>query len=107
MGGAGLIVGGVLGGLASTKANEADDEPFVDDALRMRDDARRQARAADAMFITGGVLAATGLVLVLTTLGKKKAKASSSLPSRGGARRWAVAPVAAPRSAGAVLHARF
>lgn len=101
-GGAGLIVGGVLGGLASTKASDADNAEFVDDALRMRDDARRQARAADAMFITGGVLAAAGLVLVLTTLGKKKDSASASTPSR-----WVLAPAASPTSAGAALHGRF
>ena len=101
-GGAGLIVGGVLGGLASTKASDADSAEFVDDALRMRDDARRQARAADAMFITGGVLAAAGLVLVLTTLGKKKGSASASTSSR-----WVFAPAASPTSAGAALHGRF
>lgn len=103
MGGAGLIVGGILGGLASSKANDADNAEFVDDTLRMRDDARRQARAADAMFITGGVLAATGLVLVLTTLGGKKRDASA----RATARRWAVSPAVSPTQTGAVLHARF
>lgn len=102
VGGASLIVGGVLGGLASSKADDADSAEFVDDALRMRDDARRQARAADAMFIAGGVFAATGLVLVLTTLGKKKGS-SASTPSR----RWVVAPSASPTSAGAALHGRF
>lgn len=102
VGGAGLIVGGVLGGLASAKANDADNAEFVDDALRMRDDARRQARAADAMFITGGVFAAAGLVLVLTTLGKKKGSAAAAMPTR-----WVLAPAASPTSAGAALHGRF
>ena len=46
VGGAGLIVGGVLGGLAQSKADDADNAEFVDDALNTRDDARRQARAA-------------------------------------------------------------
>lgn len=105
VGGAGLIVGGVLGGLAQSNASDADSAEFVDDTLRMRDDARRQARAADAMFITGGVLAAAGLVLVLTTLakGKKKGSASASALTR----RWVLAPAASPRSAGAALHGRF
>lgn len=105
VGGAGLIVGGVLGGLAQSNASDADSAEFVDDTLRMRDDARRQARAADAMFITGGVFAVAGLVLVLTTLGKgkKKGSASASVPLR----RWVIAPAASPRSAGAALHGRF
>lgn len=105
VGGAGLIVGGVLGGLAQSNADDADSAEFVDDALRMRDDARRQARAADAMFITGGVLAAAGLVLVLTTLGKGKGKSASALSTPP--RRWVIAPAASPRSAGAALHGRF
>lgn len=105
VGGAGLIVGGVLGGLAQSNASDADNAEFVDDTLRMRDDARRQARAADAMFITGGVFAAAGLVLVLTTLGKGKKKASAS--AVGSSRRWVLAPAASPRSAGAALHGRF
>ncbi len=103
VGGAGLIVGGILGGLAQSKAGDADSAEFVDDALRMRDDARRQARAADAMFISGGVLAAAGLVLVLTTLAKKKGSASAAVPSR----RWVIAPAASPRSAGAAVLGRF
>ncbi|MCR9162387.1 MAG: hypothetical protein ACE37F_31675 [Nannocystaceae bacterium] len=102
-GGAGLIVGGVLGGVASSTAGDADNAEFVDDRLRIRDDARRQARAADAMFITGGVLAAAGLVLVLTTLGKGKKKASADARTR----RFAVSPAATPTSAGAVVHGRF
>ncbi|MGH1345539.1 MAG: tetratricopeptide repeat protein [Nannocystales bacterium] len=103
VGGAGLIVGGVLGGLAQSNADDADAAEFVDDALRMRDDARRQARAADAMFITGGVLAAAGLVLVLTTLGKGKPASTAGVPPR----RWVIAPAASPRSAGAAVHGRF
>lgn len=104
MGGVGLIVGGVLGGMASSKARDADDAEFVDDRLRMRDDARRQARSADAMFITGGILAAGGLVLVLTTLGKKKRRSQAS---RGSSRAWALTPAASPTGAGAAFHGRF
>lgn len=102
-GGLGLIVGGVLGGVASSTANDADNAEFVDDRLRMRDDARGQARAADAMFITGGVLAAAGLVLVLTTLGKSTKKSTAS----AGARHLVFSPAATPTSAGAVVHGRF
>lgn len=102
-GGVGLIVGGVLGGVASSTASDADNAEFVDDRLRMRDDARRQARAADAMFITGGVLAAAGLVLVLTTLGQGKKKSTAAAAKR----RFVFSPAATPTSAGAVVHGRF
>ncbi len=101
-GGVGLVVGGVLGGVASSTASDADNAEFVDDRLRMRDDARRQARAADAMFITGGVLAAAGLVLVLTTLGKANKKSAAA-----GTRRLVLSPAATPTSAGAVVQGRF
>lgn len=104
-GGASLIVGGILGGVATSTASDADDAEFVDDTLRMRDDARRQARAADAMFITGGVLAAGGLVLVLTTLGTKK-KENGAASSRT-TRRWVLSPTASPTSGGAMVRGRF
>lgn len=74
-GGAGLIVGAVFGGLARGSVGDADADPFIDRKQAFRERAARQARVADAMFITGGVLAAAGLVLVLSTLGGKKAKA--------------------------------
>jgi tetratricopeptide (TPR) repeat protein len=76
VGGVGLILGGVFGGLAQRSVKDADADPFVDRQEAFRDRARTQARVADAMFITGGVLAATGLVLVLATLGRKKAAGS-------------------------------
>lgn len=107
VGGAGLIVGGILGGLAQSKASDADDAEFVDDALRLRDDARRQARAADAMLITGGVLAAAGVVLVLTTLGQGKKNGKKDAAAAIRSRRWVIAPAASRRTAGAALHGRF
>lgn len=75
VGGVGLIVGAVFGGLAQASVKDADADPFVDRQQAFRERATTQAHVADAMFITGGVLAAAGLVLVLTTLGGKKAKA--------------------------------
>jgi tetratricopeptide (TPR) repeat protein len=92
-GGVGLIVGGVFGGLAQGSVNDADADPFVDRQQAFRERARSQARVADAMFITGGVLAATGLVLVLVTLGKKKNDADV-------ARRSTWSPVLGPQHAG-------
>ena len=63
--------------------------------------ARTQARVADAMFITGGVLAAAGLVLVLTTLGGKKAKGSADVA------RSVWSPVVGPQHVGLGLSRRF
>lgn len=78
VGAAGLIVGGVFGGLALQSRNDAEDQP-ADRYEDAADEARTRARVADAMFITGGVLAATGLVLFLVTLGGKKNSASTSV----------------------------
>jgi tetratricopeptide (TPR) repeat protein len=98
-GGVGLILGGVFGGLAQGNANDAKSEPFIDRQAELRDSARTQARVADAMFITGGVLAAAGLVLVLTTLGGKK-KAGSDAQAT-----WS--PVVGPQQVGVGFSRRF
>ena len=78
VGGVSLVVGAVFGGLALGKKNDADDAAFVDSAMGLRDDAKTQARVADAMYITGGVLAGAGLVMVLATLGKKNRRAGKT-----------------------------
>lgn len=100
-GGAGLIIGAVFGGLASGTVKEADADPFVDRKAAFRDRARTQARVADAMFITGGVLAAAGLVLVLSTLGRKKAGKSDV------SRRTVWSPVIGPQQVGLGLAHQF
>ena len=81
-GGGALIVGGIFGGLASSTSDEAEADPFVDRTLALRERGQRQARVADAMFITGGILVAGGLALVLATLGKKKASAGGEVARR-------------------------
>lgn len=91
VGGAILAVGGVFGGLARANVNDANDAQFVDNAAKLRNDAKSQARAADAMFITGGVLATAGLIVVITTFtgrnktAKKTANRTTWVPtfSRG------------------------
>lgn len=95
VGGAGLIIGAVFGGLALSKSRDADDAALVDDKIALRQDAKTRANVADAMFITGGILAGVGLILVLTTLGKGK---------RG---RTALAPSFGNRSAGLSFTGRF
>jgi hypothetical protein len=46
--------------------------------MGLREEAKVQARVADAMYITGGVLAGAGLVMVLATLGKKNRRAGKT-----------------------------
>lgn len=101
VGGVGLIVGGVFGGLARGSVNDAEADPFVDRQQAFRERARSQARVADAMFITGGVLAAAGLVLVLVTLGNKK-KTTADVDART---TWT--PMLGPQHAGLGLSRRF
>ena len=96
VGGVGLIIGSVFGGLAIGKSRDADDATLVDDKIQFRREAKTRANAADALLITGGVLAGVGLVLVLSTLGKRKRDARS-----------AVAPSFGPRGAGLSWTARF
>ena len=79
VGGVALIAGGVVGGIALGASNDAEDGEFVDETMRLRDKAKTQANVADGLFISGGVLAAVGLVLVLTTLGKGKGKADAKV----------------------------
>lgn len=96
VGGAGLIVGSVFGGLALAKSRDAEDATLVDDKIDLRRQAKTRANVADALLVTGGVLAGVGLVLVLSTLGKRKRDARS-----------AVAPSFGPRGVGLAWTARF
>jgi len=102
-GGGLVIVGAIFGGIASGTVDDADADPFVDRKAALRDRARRQARTADALFITGGVVATAGLVLVLSTLGRKKAGGESDQVSR----RTMWAPVVGPTQVGLGLTHRF
>jgi len=102
VGGVGLILGGVFGGLASGSVKDADGDPFVDRQEAFRDRARTQAHVADAMFITGGVLAAAGLVLVLVTLGGKSKRATGDVSRKA---MWS--PVVGPQQLGVGLVRRF
>jgi tetratricopeptide (TPR) repeat protein len=78
VGGVALIAGGVVGGVALGTSNDAGDAEFVDDTVRLRRRAKRQANAADGLLIAGGTLAGVGLILVLSTLrGEGKAKAGT------------------------------
>jgi tetratricopeptide (TPR) repeat protein len=72
VGGGALVIGAVFGGLAVAKSKDAEDAGTVDETLSLRQEAKSRANVADGLLISGAVLAATGLVLVLVTLGKKK-----------------------------------
>lgn len=73
VGGAALVTGAVLGGLALSK-NAASKEDGHCDAtnacdpigMELRLDAQKIGNASTATFIIGGVLAATGIILVAT-----------------------------------------
>lgn len=103
-GGAALIVGAVFGGLASSSVKEGRSDRYVEREEAFIRRATRQARVADAMFITGGVLAAAGLTLVLVTLGGKKKGVEAGDTAR---RRTQWSPVVGPQQVGMALEHRF
>jgi tetratricopeptide (TPR) repeat protein len=98
VGGVGLVIGSVFGGLALSKSRQADDAEFVDDKVQLRDESKSRAAVADAMLITGGVLAGVGLILVLSTLGKGKKRSQSA---------WIPATAVGPQGASLSWTARF
>jgi hypothetical protein len=94
VGGAGvaaLVVGAAMGGLASSKWNDARDnhcrtETLCDDAgVALVGDAKTFATVSTAMFIGGGVLAAGGAALFVLSLGngKKEGAGLQVVPSAG------------------------
>lgn len=106
VGGAALIAGGAVGGVALGTTRDADDAMFVDDQESLRRKARTQAGAADGLFIAGGVLAVVGLVLVLSTLRAGqggRAKASRATAER----RTSFAPAFGRTGVGFGLQHRF
>lgn len=76
VGGVALVAGGVLGGLAVSDNNKLSDDN-VNDPLALQTGGKRKALAADGLLIGGGVVAATGLTLVLVDLfGKRRAQST-------------------------------
>lgn len=79
VGGAALVTGAVLGGVALSKNtdskadNHCDASNACDDiGLALRLDAQKIGNASTAMFVVGGVLAATGVILVATAPAPEK-----------------------------------
>jgi hypothetical protein len=81
IGGAGLIAGGVLGGIASSAAKRADDEMIVENENDLRRAARPIARAADGLFIASGIVLAAGLVSFAASFAKKRPRNVAVLPN--------------------------
>jgi tetratricopeptide (TPR) repeat protein len=98
VGGAVLVGGAAFGGAAVARRNELEDL----DGFEMRTDAvdrgKRNALVADILFIAGGTLALTGLVLTLVSLRKKDGGAS---------RRARVSPSAGPLGASVDVRVSF
>jgi hypothetical protein len=84
LGGAGLVVGAILGGLAISKNNASDDGhcdagDFCDAVgAQLRREAQGYGNGSTAAFIVGGAFLTAGIVLVATTPGAKDKAAASS-----------------------------
>lgn len=96
-GGAVLVGGGVLGGLALGRANALEGQHTFEERDDTATRGRGMALGADIMFGVGGALAAAGLVMVLVSL-KRKPSATA---------RAAISPWAGPRGTGMTATVRF
>jgi hypothetical protein len=91
VGGVGLVLGGIFGGLAISKAGTVADNCQGPDGscanpddLTLNDEAGTMATLSNVFFIAGGVLAAGGLVLVLTAPGDEPSSAWRLEPTANG-----------------------
>jgi len=95
LGGAGLVVGGVTAGLAVSKKGALETNALCDSELRCLRSEQSDVESYNSMrtisgigFIAGGVLAATGVVLVLTSPTKSEPETALWLgPNSAGFRR--------------------
>ncbi len=94
VGGAALIVGGVLGGLALSQQSKLDGQMSFENRQEIIQSGETNALVADIMFASGGALAITGLVMALVGRSKRK-RALAQSP------RWAFSP---GRQVGLVYH---
>ncbi len=102
VGAAALIGGGAFGGLALSQSKALGDTDGFDPRHDLIDSGEKNTKFADALFITGGALALTGLALVLGSLrGSRAAKAEAI------ARRRSVAPLVGHKHVGMALSGRF
>jgi len=106
----GLVVG-IVEGLRA-KAIEKDSEAFCDaptftvcsqDGLDKLDEAHSSLLVSQVAFVAGSVLAAGGLVIILTAPTAPEPSSSASHPET----RWVLAPVGGPAQAGLAAQARW
>jgi tetratricopeptide (TPR) repeat protein len=83
-GGALLVTGGVMAGLALGRANALEDQHTLEERRDTADRGRSMALTADILFGVGGAAAVAGLVMVLVTREKKPTAAA-----RAGITPWA------------------
>lgn len=77
-GGALLITGAIVGGLALREQRVFDAAMSLEEARAAKDRGTRLAPAADGLFIAGGIVAAAGIALLLLPQSRKKGKAKKS-----------------------------
>jgi tetratricopeptide (TPR) repeat protein len=97
IGGAALVAGGGFGGAAVQRNNDLDSFNTLEARNEAIDKGKRNALIADSLFIAGGVVALTGLVLVLVSLKDRKGKSQ----------RASIAPTFARGGGGAAARVRF
>jgi hypothetical protein len=78
VGGAALIAGGGLGGAALARQRELDDTTGLQARDSLIAQGRTFAKAADGLFIAGGVLAVTGLALTIASAVKTRSARKQS-----------------------------
>ena len=89
VGGAGLVVGGVTGGLAFSKRSDLDKDPACNDgkcssSIQPDIDSFRTMRTVSTIgFVAGGVCAGLGVVLLLTSGGSSEQKGALPAPRVG------------------------
>lgn len=97
IGGATLIAGGVVGGLAKRQENAFGAAKNLQDADEAKQKGLRLAPAADGLFIAGGILAAAGVVMLLLPQNRKNPES----------KKRAFVPHLAPGQAGIGYVGRF
>lgn len=98
IGGGMLIGGGVAGGLASADANDLEAESDPGSRSDLKDSGESKALAADILFISGGVVAVTGLALAVAGIVKKRRMTD---------RNVALTPAVSPTYGGVSFHLRY
>jgi hypothetical protein len=105
VGGATLVAAAITGGVSISKTHELEDRcpdkqcPESSDR-DLKDSVDSLSAAADVMYVVGGVLAATGIVLLITEIGDESKNAE-------GKAEIGFAPIFGPGNSGLVIEGRF